>query len=122
MRVRALIRAPAIAFDADVLSWSLGAPPPAGPARHHIKGASFLGTDRLSLELVLPADHGPLRIAHVGVRERAMWPARASDAAKGLGGRALEVLARIDDWVAQKYEGRVDAMILGCVGGVSVVE
>ncbi|THH03322.1 hypothetical protein EW145_g6351 [Phellinidium pouzarii] len=126
-----------IAFDAHVLSWSLDDDPPTKHARHFVKEASFYGEDKWSIDLVISLHDLPssspsspenmkdpeelvrphaLRVNFVGVQEAAMWPGKAADKAKG--GRAMALLEELDAWLEERSQGAVDAMLLGCVGGV----
>ena len=60
-----------------------------------------------------------LRVNHVGIRESAMWPGKRREKVKG--GRAMEVFEVVDTWLEERTGGTVDAMMVGCVGGVTVV-
>ncbi|KZV84957.1 hypothetical protein EXIGLDRAFT_726594 [Exidia glandulosa HHB12029] len=102
-----------LAFDADVLSWSLGSAPPAGMQRHHIKEASFYGVDEWSLDLVVRGT-GPLSFSFVGIGERSMWPGKKHEAE----GPAMDLFKVLDPWIDQKTGNAVDALLIGCVGGV----
>ncbi|KAB5589515.1 Zinc metalloprotease [Ceratobasidium theobromae] len=110
-----------IAFDAWVVSWSLDSPPPNRLARHHIKEASFYGTNEweIRLEVKVPdlgvtkSMHDPLKINFVGIEERAMWPGKKNDRA----GPAMDVFERMDEWF-EKRGGTEDVMLLGCIAGV----
>lgn len=114
-----------IAFDAWVVKWSLDAPPPKGPARHHIKEASFYGTDEwtIRLEIKLPdlgltkTLHDPLKINFVGIEEKGMWPGKKNDRA----GPAMDVFERMDRWFEETRGGSEDVMLLGCVAGVEII-
>ena len=124
----------AVAFDAHVLAWSLDDDPPKHHARHFVKEASFYGIDTWSIDLVislrdLPASSSAsqldptdttnphvLRVNFVGVQEAGMWPGKAHEKARG--GRAMVVLEKLDEWLEEKTGGKVDATLLGCVGGV----
>ncbi|KAL1744532.1 hypothetical protein HDZ31DRAFT_82588 [Schizophyllum fasciatum] len=112
-----------IAFDADVLSWSLDNDPPKGRSRHHIKEASFHGVDRWEVELVI-RDEGDIVIDYVGMQEGGIWPARkARFEAKGGEDAplALRVFDALDTYIIQRTEGAVDAMFLGCVSATFTV-
>ena len=113
----------AVAFDAHVLKWDLDDSPPDEHARHHIKEGSFYGTDTWSVSLVTrlagPGDRGALRVNFVGVHEKAMWPGKRAERAEG--GRAMALFEEMDGWLERTTGGAVDAMFLGCVGGVEVV-
>jgi hypothetical protein len=109
----------AIAFDAHVLEWNLDNNPPDEYARHHIKEASFYGVDTWTVDLVIKIpDSGKRTISvnYVGVKEKAMWPAKSKEKAEG--GRAMELFEDLDNWLEVKMAGTVDATLLGCVGGV----
>ncbi|TFK20267.1 hypothetical protein FA15DRAFT_673638 [Coprinopsis marcescibilis] len=113
----------AIAFDAHVLKWSLDNNPPNEFARHHVKEASFYGTDVYSLDLTIkltpqnPA--GRLKVNFVGLQENGMWPAKKS--VKEQGGAAMALFEKLDRWLDEKTGGTVDALLMGCVGGVTVI-
>lgn len=113
-----------IAFDAHVLQWTLDDNPPDEFARHYIKEASFYGTDVWTVDLVvkLTAPEGGgerLRINYVGIQENAMWPGKKAE--KKEGGRAMKLFEQLDEWLDVKTGGTVDAMLLGCVGGITLV-
>ncbi|KAI0676099.1 hypothetical protein C8Q78DRAFT_369024 [Trametes maxima] len=118
----------AVAFDAHVLKWTLDNNPPDEYARHHIKEGSFYGYDTWSVDLVTklqpgatpdaPAD-GRVKVNFVGIHEKAMWPGKRAE--KTLGGRAMKLFEEFDGWLEREMGGTVDAMFLGCVGGVAVV-
>ncbi|KAJ1299562.1 hypothetical protein OPQ81_011969 [Rhizoctonia solani] len=114
-----------IAFDAWVVNWSLGSPPPHGVARHHIKEASFYGTNEWSIKLEIKVPglgegkltHEPLKINFVGIEEKAMWPGKKNDRA----GPAMDVFERMDRWFEEKRGGTEDVMLLGCVAGLATI-
>jgi hypothetical protein len=114
-----------ITFDAHVLKWSLDDNPPDEYARHRIKEASFYNHDVYSFDLVVkvpPAgddDAAGIRVNFVGLQERGVWPAKK--AVKAYGGVAMELFEELDGWLEVKTEGKVDALLMGCVGGVTVV-
>ncbi|KAG8762494.1 hypothetical protein FRC12_009013 [Ceratobasidium sp. 428] len=111
-----------IAFDAWILKWSLDAPPPSGYKRHHIREASFYGTDEwtIDMEIKLPelSYGGPLppalKINFVGIEEKGMWPGKKNDRA----GPAMDLFEKMDGWFEENKKGEADVMLLGCVGGV----
>jgi len=118
----------AIAFDAHVIEWTLDKNPPNEYARHHVKEASFYGVDTWSIDLVykLPPSYTPnspsshlLRVHFSGIKEKAMWPGKKAE--KHLGGRAMALFEDLDEYVDKKFGGTVDAMLLGCLGGVATV-
>ncbi|KAH9928451.1 uncharacterized protein BXZ73DRAFT_48526 [Epithele typhae] len=113
----------AIAFDAHVIKWGLDDNPPDEHARHHIKEASFYGVDQWSVDLVTklaPGDEtGEVKVNYVGIHEKAMWPGKRAE--KEQGGRAMKLFEEMDTWLEKETKGSVDAMFLGCVGGVDVV-
>jgi hypothetical protein len=79
----------------------------------------FLGSDAWDMDLVLNAStSAQLAVSHVGVRRRAMWPARKDDTPRD---PATDLLARIDKWVEERTRGRVDPTLVSCVGGVTVL-
>lgn len=112
-----------VAFDAHVLKWTLDDNPPDEFARHHIKEASFYGSDTWTVDLVLKlpenaADEG-FAVNFVGLQEKGMWPAKQGE--KEAGGLAMELFEELDGWLEQRYQGTVDALLLGCVAGVVTV-
>lgn len=118
----------AIAFDAQVLKWSLDDNPPDEYARHHIKEASFYGHDIWTADFVIklraedasPEEkEGKIKVNFVGIHEKAMWPGKKS--AKEEGGRAIKLLEDFDGWLKREKGGAFDATLLGCVGGVTWV-
>ena len=113
-----------ITFDAHVLKWSLDDNPPDEHARHRIKEGSFYGHDTYSFDLVVkvpptPASDAGIRVNFVGLQERGVWPAKK--AVKAYGGVAMQLFEELDGWLEEKTEGKVDALLMGCVGGVTVV-
>jgi hypothetical protein len=113
-----------VAFDAHVLKWTLDDNPPNEHVRHHIKEGSFYGTDTWTVDLVIkhtPSSPG-LRVNYVGIQEKGMWPGKKSEKDTEGGHRlAMALFEELDDWLDKKTRGTVDALLLGCVGGVSVV-
>lgn len=100
-----------------MLAWSLDDNPPDERARHHIKEASFYGVEEWSVDLVIKA--GELAVDHVGIREAVMWPGKRAQKEKG--GRAMEMFEEMDAWLEESKGGTVDATMVGCVGGVTVL-
>jgi len=112
----------AIAFDAHVLKWSLDDSPPDEHARHHVKEASFYGTDTYSFDMVikLTDDDDPgLSVNFIGVQEKGMWPGKKS--VKAEGGLAMRLFEELDSWLEVKTGGTVDALLMGCVAGSVIV-
>ncbi|KAG9308049.1 hypothetical protein JVU11DRAFT_12616 [Chiua virens] len=119
-----------IAFDAHVLEWTLDNNPPDEFARHHIKEASFYGTDTwaVTMTIKLPTvEDGEsaatsmdtsLKIDFVGIQEKRMWPGKKAESD---GGQAMKLFKEFDAWIEEKTGGTVDAMLLGCVRGETVV-
>ena len=116
-----------IAFDAHVLKWSLDDNPPDEYARHRIKEGSFYGHDTYSFDMVVKVPSPPpveggdagIRVNFVGLQEKGVWPAKK--AVKAYGGVAMELFEELDGWLDEKTEGKVDALLMGCVGGVTVI-
>ena len=102
-----------LAFDAEVLEWSLGAEPPSGMQRHHVKEASFYGVDEWQLELTVRGT-APIAFSFVGIAERGMWPGKKHEPE----GAAMELWAKLDPWMEAKTQDSADVLMLGCVGGV----
>ena len=103
----------AIAFDAQVLSWSLDNSPPPEFARHYVKEASFYGEDTWSLDLVIKLHEGDenagkIQVNFVGIRETAMWPGKAKE--KDQGGRAMEIFEELDTWLQEHTNDTVPGM------------
>jgi hypothetical protein len=113
-----------IAFDAHVLKWTLDDRPPDELARHHIKEASFYGTDTWTVDLVIK--HSSLApgmaVNYIGIQEKGMWPAKSREKDTEGGHRlAMTLFEEFDEWLDKKTGGTVDALLLGCVGGITVV-
>ncbi|EGN96948.1 hypothetical protein SERLA73DRAFT_57990 [Serpula lacrymans var. lacrymans S7.3] len=115
-----------VAFDAHVLKWTLDDHPPDEFARHHIKEASFYGTDTWTVEMTIKLPDGSstmdetgLKVNFIGIQEKRMWPAKK--AIKAEGGRAMKLFEEFDEWLDSKTGGTVDALLLGCVSGETVV-
>jgi len=110
-----------VAFDAHVLRWNLDDDPPNEYTRHHIKGASFYGVDRWSIDLVLEGTGAPLKINFLGIDEEAMWPGKRA-ATEAQGGHAMMTLFEsVDNWLARETSNSVDVMLLATVGGIVTV-
>ncbi|KIM75670.1 hypothetical protein PILCRDRAFT_669287, partial [Piloderma croceum F 1598] len=109
-----------IAFDAHVLKWTLDDSPPDEFARHHIKEASFYGEDTWSVDLTLKLPlTGLLKVDYIGIGEKRMWPGKKSE--KAGGGRAMMLFEEFDRYLEETTGGTVDALLLGCVGGETVI-
>jgi hypothetical protein len=109
-----------IAFDAHVLKWTLDDSPPDEFARHHIKEASFYGEDTWSVDLTLKLPlTGLLKVDYIGIGEKRMWPAKKSE--KAGGGRAMILFEEFDRYLEKTTGGTVDALLLGCVGGETLI-
>ena len=125
-----------IALDAHVLKWSLDDNPPDEFARHRIKEASFYGHDTYSFDVVVKVPppppgtaeaaagagavaRGGILVNFVGLQEKGVWPAKK--AVKAYGGAAMELFEELDGWLDEKTGGTVDALLMGCVGGVTVI-
>lgn len=86
-----------IAFDAEVISWSLSdTPPDAGQRRHHVRQASAYGTSAhdLRMQIRRPAS-GKLYVDFVGVEELAMHPAKVTSP-EALERPSMQFFAKID--------------------------
>lgn len=115
---------PVIAFDAHVLKWTLDDSPPDELARHHIKEASFYGTDTWTVDLVIKySSSSPgITVNYIGIQEKGMWPAKAREKdTEGGHQLAMGLFEEFDEWLDNKTGGTVDALLLGCVGGITVV-
>lgn len=108
-----------IAFDAHVLKWTLDDSPPDEFARHHIKEASFYGEDTWSLDVTIKLPSAPLKVDYIGIGEKRMWPGKKAE--KEEGGRAMVLFEQFDKFVEESTGGKVDVMLLGVVGGDTVV-
>ncbi|KAH9926926.1 uncharacterized protein B0H18DRAFT_1084873 [Fomitopsis serialis] len=112
-----------IAFDAHVVKWALDDNPPDEYARHHVKEASFYGHDAWTLSMVvkIPEHDADARIPvnFVGIHEKAMWPGKVAE--KAHGGRAMQLFEEFDAWLERETAGTVDALLLGCIGGITTV-
>ncbi|RDB27664.1 putative endoplasmic reticulum metallopeptidase 1 [Hypsizygus marmoreus] len=113
-----------IAFDAHVLKWTLDDNPPDEYARHHVKEASFYGKDTWTIDMTLKIGPGgdgggALLVNFIGLQEKGMWPGKK--AVKEQGGVAMKLFEELDRWVEEKSGGTVDALLMGCVAGVTSV-
>ncbi|CCM00596.1 uncharacterized protein FIBRA_02632 [Fibroporia radiculosa] len=112
-----------ITFEAHVLQWTLDNNPPDEYAQHYIKEGSFYGHDTWKMDLVIKIpEHDPdarIRVNFVGIHEKAMWPAKKAEKAEG--GRAMQLFEEFDAWIDREMEGKVDALLIGCVGGITTV-
>jgi hypothetical protein len=107
-----------------VLKWTLDDSPPNEFARHHIKEASFYGQDTwtvdVTLKLLPPSTSpGALKVDYIGIGEKRMWPAKKAEKARG--GRAMVLFEEFDRYVEEMTGGTVDVLLLGCVGGATLV-
>ncbi|KZT10195.1 uncharacterized protein LAESUDRAFT_756379 [Laetiporus sulphureus 93-53] len=113
----------AITFNAHVLRWTLDDNPPDEYARHYIKEGSFYGYDTWTVDLVVrvPENNPDARINvnFVGIHEKAMWPAKKAE--KEFGGRAMKLFEEFDAWIHKETGGNVDALLIGCVGGITTL-
>ncbi|KAH7923703.1 hypothetical protein BV22DRAFT_1068281 [Leucogyrophana mollusca] len=111
-----------IAFDAHVIEWTLDNNPPNEFARHHIKEASFYGTNTWTVDMTIRIPEGTngtdLKVDFIGIQEKRMWPAKKAESD---GGQAMKLFQELDEWLDEKTGGSVDATLLGCVSGTSVV-
>ncbi|KAF7291994.1 Peptide hydrolase [Mycena indigotica] len=122
-----------VAFDAHVLKWNLDDNPPNELARHHVKEASFYGSERWTLNLVVrlqPDSSGEILFNFIGLQESAMWPGKKASFyetgpfyAPGTGsqGPAMRLFEKLDAWLDEEKGGAVDATLLGCVAGVATI-
>lgn len=113
-----------IAFDAHVLEWTLDNTPPEEYVRHHIKEASFYGTDSWNVSVTIkhppPTFHDEtgLKVNFIGILEKRMWPAKKDDSD---GSAAMKLFEEFDQWIEEQTSGTVDSLLLGCVGGETVI-
>jgi hypothetical protein len=102
------------------LKWDLDDNPPDEYARHHVKEASFYGTNSYILEMVIKTSvanpDGKLLINYMGLQEKGIWPAKKD--VKEEGDAAMALFERLDDWLDRTTGGTVDALLMGCVGGI----
>lgn len=64
------------------------------------------------------SDQGIL-VNYVGLQEKAIWPAKKS--VKAEGGISMMIFEELDTWLETKTGGTVDALLIGCVAGVTVI-
>ncbi|KAH7910240.1 hypothetical protein BJ138DRAFT_132560 [Hygrophoropsis aurantiaca] len=111
-----------IAFDAHVVEWTLDNNPPDEFARHHVKEASFYGTNTWTLDMTIKLPQGnnstSLKVDFIGIQEKRMWPGKKAESD---GGQAMKLFQELDDWLEEKTGGSVDATLLGCVSGTVAV-
>jgi len=69
------------------------------------------------MEQIRATDEESLLVNFIGIMEKGMWPAK--EAVKTEGGPTMELFERLDRWLEDKFAGTVDALLMGCVGGVS---
>ena len=112
-----------------MVEWTLDNNPPDEFARHHIKEASFYGTDTwtVSMTIKLPSAReesattgtgSALKIDFVGIQEKRMWPGKKAESD---GSQAMKLFKVFDEWIDERTGGTVDAMLLGCIRGETVV-
>ena len=114
-----------IAFDAHVLKWNLDDNPPDEYTRHHVKEASFYGSNTWSIDLVVKIDpkstlpdDGALLVNFIGLQEQGMWPGKAGLMTRGEPGIALTLFDRLDRWIDEQTGGKMDTLLLGCMAGI----
>lgn len=73
----------------------------------------------ISLHDIPDPDDIGLRVNFVGIKENTMWPGKKAEKHKG--GQAMQLFEELDGWLEQHTQGTVDALFLGCVGGVAVI-
>ena len=66
-----------------------------------------------------PTDDGKVAVTFVALQETGMWPAKAK--VKAYGGPAMRLFEELDEWLNERTEGKVDALLMGAVGGVSSI-
>jgi len=113
-----------ISFNAHVLAWTLDDSPPDELARHHIREASFHGQDTWTVDLTIKllsssSSSAPLKVDYTGIGEKRMWPGKKAEKAEG--GRAMMLFEQFDEYVEQVTGGTIDVLLLGCVGGETVI-
>lgn len=117
-----------ITFDAHVLKWSLDDNPPDEYTRHHIREASFYGSNTYSFDMVVKVPSSAsgsdesnqgILINYIGLQEKAIWPAKKAYTAEG--GISMALFKKLDPWLETKTGGTVDALLIGCVAGVTVI-
>lgn len=59
-----------------------------------------------------------LKIDFIGIQEKRMWPGKKAESD---GSQAMMLFKAFDAWIEEKTGGTVDAMLLGCVRGETVV-
>ncbi|KAF9233723.1 hypothetical protein BU15DRAFT_53545 [Melanogaster broomeanus] len=123
-----------IAFDAHVVEWTLDNSPPDEFARHHIKEASFYGTDTWTVTMtikhpVAPPSKGAvngrdtdlgsgLEIDFIGIQENRMWPGKKAESD---GNEVMQFFKEFDEWIEETTGGTVEPLLLGCVRGETVI-
>ncbi|KAF5390607.1 hypothetical protein D9757_002581 [Collybiopsis confluens] len=122
-----------IAFDAHVLSWSLDSNPPDEYTRHYIKEASFYEMDKWEVDIVIKLPPPPtsasddsiagsILINFIGLEEEGMWPGKKAllqgHSLNDSIFASLKFLSELDAWVEKETDGKVDALLLGCVAGL----
>ncbi|KAJ3967803.1 hypothetical protein EV361DRAFT_1006474 [Lentinula raphanica] len=118
-----------IAFDAHVLKWNLDDEPPNEYTRHHVKEASYYGSDTWSIELVIKIpppsssdpEAGKITVNFIGLEEEGMWPGKRAiieGKSASTPGLALKLFSTLDAWITKETGDQVDALLLGCVAGV----
>jgi hypothetical protein len=58
-------------------------------------------------------------INYIGLQEKAIWPAKKSYTSEG--GISMALFKKLDEWLQTKTGGTVDALLIGCVAGVTVI-
>ena len=59
-----------------------------------------------------------LKIDFMGIQEKWMWPGKKAESD---GSQAMKLFKVFDEWIDKRTGGTVDAMLLGCICGETVV-
>ena len=59
-----------------------------------------------------------LKVNFIGIQEKRMWPGKKAESD---GSQAMKLFRAFDEWIEEKTGGTVDAMLLGCVRGETLV-
>lgn len=124
---------PALAFEAEIVGWAFGLPPPQGRMRHHIKSATSYGDHTIQLNLTVklnPDEKFQLTYSGIGTFTfitlswiprltadvNQMVPGTASR--RGPDMPASKWLTEMDAWARAKYDDSLDMCMSGVITGV----
>ena len=81
-----------------------------------LRKSSFYGQDTWTVDLTINREPN---VDYIGIGEKRMWPAKKSEKAEG--GRAMILFEVFGRYMEEATGGTVDVLLLGCVGGETLI-